>query len=198
MMSAARTYRAKRAVDLVMASVGLMSCLPGLLIIGLALTAGTGESPIFVQERVGRHDRGFRLYKLRTLQVNATGRRQRWLTRLGLRLRTYSIDELPPLWNVLRGDMSLVGPRPLLVEYLPYYSSDQRKRHTVRPGITGWAQVHGRNALPWPERFALDQWYVEHVSLAVDIRIIGMTLRRVLSPRHVRPEGLSEAEKFRG
>ena len=94
--------------------------------------------------------------------------------------------------------MSLVGPRPLLVEYLPHYTAEQRRRHTVRPGITGWAQVHGRNALPWPERFALDVWYVEHVSFRLDVKILSMTLRQVLSPQYVRPEGLSEEEKFRG
>ena len=197
-MRTARTYRAKRTVDVVVASLGLLVCLPGLLIIGLGLAVGSGESPIFIQERVGRHDRIFRLYKLRTLSFKGAGFRQRRLTQIGLLLRTYSIDELPQLWNVIRGDMSLVGPRPLLVEYLPHYNPEQRKRHNVRPGITGWAQVHGRNALPWPERFELDTWYVEHVSLGLDIRIIGITLRHLLSPRHVRPEGLSEAEKFRG
>ena len=185
-------------MDVAIATLGLLVCLPGLLIVSLGLAIVSGESPIFVQKRIGRHERIFRLYKLRTLMFNATGRRQRWLVRAGLLLRTYSIDELPQWWNVIRGDMSLVGPRPLLVEYLPYYSAEQRKRHTVRPGITGWAQVHGRNALPWPERFALDGWYVEHVSRGLDVRILWMTLRRVLSPQHVRPEGLSEGEKFRG
>ena len=197
-MRAVRTYPAKRLVDLVAATVGLLVCLPTLLTVGGLLALASGESPLFVQPRVGRHEQTFSLYKLRTLQFNATGLRQRWLTRVGLLLRTYSIDELPQLWNVLRGDMSLVGPRPLLVEYLPHYSAEQRKRHAVRPGITGWAQVHGRNALPWPERFALDAWYVEHVSFQLDVKIARLTLRQVLSPRHVRPEGLSEEEKFRG
>lgn len=193
-----RIYPTKRLIDIAAATLGLSVCLPCLLTVCGTLAIVSRQSPIFVQERVGRHEQIFRLYKLRTLLFTATGHRQRWLTRMGLLLRTYSIDELPQLWNVIRGDMSLVGPRPLLVEYLPHYTSEQRKRHTVRPGITGWAQVHGRNALPWPERFALDQWYVEHVSLGLDMRILRMTLRRVLSPQHVRPEGLSEGEKFRG
>ena len=197
-MQTARTYRAKRTMDVVVASMALLACLPGLSIVGLGLMIASGESPIFVQERVGRHDQIFRLYKVRTLLFKATGHRHRWLTRVGLLLRTYSIDELPQLWNVIRGDMSLVGPRPLLVEYLPYYSPEQRKRHSVRPGITGWAQVHGRNALPWPERFALDGWYVEHISLGLDLKILRTTLYRMLSPQHVRPEGLAEEEKFRG
>ena len=197
-MRAARTYSTKRLIDVVAATLGLVVCGPGLLTVGGVLAIVSGEHPIFVQERIGRHEQVFSLYKFRTLQFKADGYRQRWLARVGRLLRTYSVDELPQLWNVLRGDMSLVGPRPLLIEYLPHYSPEQRKRHTVRPGITGWAQVHGRNALPWPERFALDTWYVEHASWRLDVKILGMTLRQVLSPQHVRPEGLSEEEKFRG
>ena len=197
-MRTARAYHAKRFIDVVAATLGLLVCGPSLLTVCGMLAVVSGESPLFVQPRIGRYERPFRLYKLRTLRFTATGLRQRWLTRTGLLLRTYSIDELPQLWNVVRGDMSLVGPRPLLVEYLPYYSAEQRVRHTVRPGITGWAQVHGRNALPWPERFALDGWYAAHVSLTLDLKILRMTLQQILSPRHVRPEGLSEAEKFRG
>ena len=197
-MRAKPLYGGKRWLDLMIAIPGLLMCLPGLLLVGGVLTLLSGESPLFVQARVGQGERVFRLFKLRTLLFKAQGQRRRWLTRLGWFLRTYSVDELPQLWNVVRGDMSLVGPRPLLVEYLPYYNDEQRRRHTVRPGITGWAQVHGRNALPWPERFALDGWYVDHASFTLDMKILRLTLHRLLSPQHVRPEGLSEAEKFRG
>lgn len=191
-------YVAKRGLDLVGAVAGLLVCTPLLLMAGGSLALLSGERPIFVQRRVGQHERIFRLYKLRTLAFKKTGCRGQWARRWGRWLRQHSVDELPQLWNVLRGDMSLVGPRPLLVEYLAYYSTEQKKRHRVRPGITGWAQIHGRNALGWPERFAHDVWYVEHVSFRLDIRILKVTLRQVVRPRYVRPEGLSEAEKFRG
>lgn len=178
--------------------MGLIACLPLLMIVGGCLLLWSGESPIFVQERVGQHERIFRMYKLRTLLFAKKGRFRQGLARWGMTLRKYSIDELPQLWNVIRGDMSLVGPRPLLVEYLPHYNATQRRRHRVKPGITGWAQIHGRNSLSWPQKFALDVWYVDHASLRLDIKICLITLRQALSPRHVRPEGLSEAEKFRG
>ena len=197
-MSTSRIYATKRIIDILLASAGLIAGAPLLLMVGGGLVILSGEPPVFVQKRVGQHERIFCLYKLRTLLFRGSGRRQRWLTRWGLALRTYSIDELPQLWNVIRGDMSLVGPRPLLVEYLPYYNAEQKKRHQVKPGITGWAQIHGRNSLSWPERFALDVWYVEHVSFWLDAKILLMTLWQALFPVHVRPEGLSEAEKFRG
>ncbi len=175
----------------------LIVCSPVLLLVGAILVLLSGESPIFAQQRVGKGERIFCLYKLHTLSF-PNNRRQKLATRWGHWLRKYSLDELPQLWNVLRGDMSLVGPRPLLTEYLPYYNEEQRQRHWVKPGITGWAQINGRNALRWPEKFALDVWYVQNVSFGLDIRILVATLRPWLYPRHVRPEGLSDEEKFRG
>lgn len=197
-MGTSRIYRAKRIVDVVGATLALILCAPWLVVVGGSLLLWSGESPLFVQKRVGQHERVFRIYKLRTLAFAGKKRYHGGLRRWGITLRKYSIDELPQLWNVIRGDMSLVGPRPLLVEYLPHYNATQRRRHYVRPGITGWAQIHGRNALRWPEKFALDVWYVDHASLQLDFRILLTSCRQALSPQHVRPEGLSEAEKFRG
>ena len=197
--SAASTYVGKRILDLSLATGAFVLGSPILLLVAGSIVLLSGQSPIFVQERVGQHERIFRLYKFRTLAFGSSWR-ARWATRWGFALRKYSLDELPQLWNVIRGDMSLVGPRPLLVEYLPYYSEAQRRRHWAKPGITGWAQVHGRNSLDWPERFALDGWYVAHTSLRLDIKILMMTLRHLIAPRidQIRPEGLSDNEKFRG
>jgi lipopolysaccharide/colanic/teichoic acid biosynthesis glycosyltransferase len=143
------------------------------------------------------------LYKFRTMRHATDARRQPLpdadrLTRLGRFLRATSLDELPELWNVLRGDMSLVGPRPLLMEYLPLYSPEQARRHEVRPGLTGWAQVNGRNALTWAERLALDVWYVDHRSWRLDIRIVLLTIWKVLARTGINQEGQATMERFRG
>jgi sugar transferase EpsL len=145
----------------------------------------------------------FRLVKFRTMSDGLDARGEplpdgERLTRLGAFLRRTSIDELPQLWNVLRGDMSLVGPRPLLMEYLDRYSPEQARRHDVRPGITGWAQVNGRNALSWEDRFRLDVWYVDNRSHALDLRILWTTLRKVLRREGISQAGHATAEKFRG
>jgi lipopolysaccharide/colanic/teichoic acid biosynthesis glycosyltransferase len=158
---------------------------------------------LFRQVRPGLYGRPFTLLKFRTMTdargsdgaLLADGQR---LTRFGAALRRSSLDELLQLWNVLRGDMSLVGPRPLLMEYLPLYNAQQARRHEVRPGITGWAQVQGRNALSWDERFALDLWYVENRSLLLDLRILALTAGRVLSRRGVSQQGHATVEYFRG
>jgi lipopolysaccharide/colanic/teichoic acid biosynthesis glycosyltransferase len=157
---------------------------------------------IFRQRRPGLGGVPFTLLKIRTMREahdpsgHALSDADR-LTPLGRRLREASIDELPELWNVLRGDMSLVGPRPLLVEYLDRYSPEQARRHEVRPGITGWAQVNGRNALTWEEKFALDVWYVDHVSLRLDLRILWQTVRAVLAREGISAAGYETMPEFR-
>ena len=193
----------KRAFDFVVASVGLIVLAPLLGVTALAIRLVLGRPVIFAQRRPGRHARPFILYKFRTMSGPraADGRllpdRER-LTRLGRLLRRTSIDELPELINVIRGDMSLVGPRPLLMEYLPRYTREQARRHEVRPGITGWAQLNGRNRLPWEHRFALDVWYVEHQSCRLDARILLLTVWKALAQAGVSQPGEGTEEHFRG
>lgn len=193
----------KRAFDFVVASVGLIALAPLLGVIALAIRLVLGRPVIFAQRRPGRHARPFILYKFRTMSAAraADGRlrpdRER-LTRLGRLLRRTSVDELPGLINVVRGDMSLVGPRPLLMEYLPLYTREQARRHEVRPGITGWAQLNGRNTLPWAHRFALDVWYVEHQSCRLDARILLLTVWKALAQVGVSQPGEGTEEDFRG
>jgi lipopolysaccharide/colanic/teichoic acid biosynthesis glycosyltransferase len=197
----------KRSFDFVAAAVLLLALAPVILLVALLIRVCMGAPVLFRQERPGRGGRPFMLYKFRTMQVaeNAPGGAaskplpdaQR-LTPLGAALRRASLDELPQLFNVLRGDMSLVGPRPLLMEYLPLYSARQARRHEVLPGITGWAQVNGRNATSWPERFELDVWYVEHRSAGLDLKILWLTLARVFSGAGVSQPGQATMEKFRG
>ena len=193
----------KRAFDLVAASVGLIALAPLLGMTALAIRLVLGRPVIFAQRRPGRHGRPFVLYKFRTMSgaSAADGRllpdRER-LTRLGRLLRQTSLDELPELVNVIRGDMSLVGPRPLLMEYLPRYTREQARRHDVRPGITGWAQLNGRNTLPWERRFALDVWYVDHQSFRLDTRILVLTVWHALAQVGVSQPGEGTEEHFRG
>jgi sugar transferase EpsL len=195
--------RPKRVFDLVVASVGLIVLAPLLGITALAVRLSLGRPVLFAQWRPGWGARPFTLYKFRTMRAAraADGRllpdRER-LTRLGRLLRRTSVDELPELINVIRGDMSLVGPRPLLMEYLPRYTSEQARRHDVRPGITGWAQLNGRNTVPWERRFALDVWYVEHQSCRLDIRILLLTLWQALAQVGVSQPGEGTEEHFRG
>jgi sugar transferase EpsL len=187
----------KRAFDLVVASVGLIVLAPLLGVTALAIWLVLGRPVIFTQRRPGRHGRPFMIYKFRTMS-NARGAdgqllpdHERRLTRLGRLLRRTSIDELPELINVIRGDMSLIGPRPLLMEYLPRYTREQARRHEVRPGITGWAQVNGRNTVPWERRFALDVWYVEHQSCRLDARILLLTVWKAAAQADVSEPGES-------
>jgi sugar transferase EpsL len=193
----------KRAFDLVAASVGLVVLAPLLGVTAVAIRLLLGGPVIFPQRRPGRHGRPFILYKFRTMSGAraADGRllpdRER-LTRLGRLLRRTSLDELPELVNVIRGDMSLVGPRPLLMEYLPRYTREQARRHDVRPGITGWAQLNGRNTLPWERRFALDVWYVEHQSLRLDVWILLLTVWKAVAQVGVSQPGEGTEEHFRG
>lgn len=194
----------KRAVD-ILASYGALL----VLVVPLAAVtiwlhfANKGAGAFFFQERPGRGGKIFKVVKFKTMtdERDASGNllpdAQR-LTRVGRFVRSTSVDELPQLWNVLRGDMSLIGPRPLLVQYLPLYSPEQARRHEVRPGITGWAQCHGRNAISWERKFELDVWYVDNVSFLVDCRVMLMTVRRVLARDGISSATSATMEPFNG
>ncbi len=193
----------KRALDIALASIALIALLPVLLVVAALVRLRLGSAVLFCQRRPGRGGRSFELLKFRTMtdERSASGELladAERLTPFGQTLRRWSLDELPELLNVLRGDMSLVGPRPLLEEYLERYDEAQARRHEVRPGITGWAQVHGRNAVAWERRFELDVWYVDHVSLAVDLRILLATVREVVSGGGVTATGHATMPRFRG
>jgi sugar transferase EpsL len=195
--------RSKRLLDLVAAALGLIMLSPVMLVLAILVRIFIGAPVIFRQQRPGYREQPFYLYKFRTMtDARDTGGRllpdSLRLTHFGRFLRILSLDEIPELFNILRGDMSLVGPRPLLTEYLPLYSPEQRRRHEVLPGLTGWAQVHGRNALDWPARFALDIWYVDHWSFWLDINILLMTLWKVLSREGVSQPGQATTEYFTG
>jgi len=187
----------KRAVDVVGAALGLLVAALPMLVIAAAVRATMGAPVLFRQVRPGLHGELFELVKFRTMRDGHGSDADR-LTRLGRWLRTTSLDELPELWNVLRGDMSLVGPRPLLVEYLDLYSPEQARRHEVRPGLTGLAQVAGRNLVDWDERFALDVRYVEERSLALDLRILGRTVLAVLRREGISGAGEATMAPFQG
>ena len=193
----------KRALDIVGASAALVVLSPLLAVVALLVRVRMGAPVLFRQQRPGRDGRPFEMTKFRTM----TDRRGAdgellpdadRLTALGRWLRRTSVDELPELLNVVHGDMSLVGPRPLLVEYLPLYSAEQSRRHEVRPGITGWAQVNGRNALSWDDKFALDVWYVDHRSTRLDLEILAKTVSQVFSGHGVSAPGHATMEPFRG
>ena len=174
----------KRTFDFIVAALALLILSPVILLIAWQVRRNMGSPVLFCQTRPGLQGLPFRMYKFRTMREarDAAGNLlpdSERLTGFGRWLRATSLDELPELWNVLRGDMSLVGPRPLLMEYLPRYSPEQSRRHEVRPGITGWAQVNGRNALSWEEKFALDIWYVDNRSFWLDLNILVLTLRKV-------------------
>jgi lipopolysaccharide/colanic/teichoic acid biosynthesis glycosyltransferase len=193
----------KRAFDLALSAALLILLSPVLLLVALIILLVDGRPVIFSQARPGLLGRPFLLRKFRTMAdaSDAEGAPladARRLTRLGRVLRNSSLDELPTLWNVLTGAMSLVGPRPLLMEYLPLYSPEQARRHEVPPGITGWAQVNGRNAISWEEKFAYDVWYVDHWSLALDFRILLMTVVNVFRAEGINQEGSATVERFRG
>ena len=194
----------KRVLDFTISACVLLIIWPILLLITIFLHfANRGAGAFFTQSRPGKNGKIFKVIKFKTMrdEKDANGKllpdAQR-LTKVGKFIRSTSLDELPQLINVLKGDMALIGPRPLLPEYLPLYSKEQARRHEVRPGITGWAQVHGRNAISWQEKFKLDVWYVDHCSLLVDIKIVFMTINKV-----IKREGISSAtsvtmERFTG
>jgi lipopolysaccharide/colanic/teichoic acid biosynthesis glycosyltransferase len=193
----------KRLFDLVVAAMALLLlALPLLSLIWLVRNK-LGSPVFFRQPRPGRHGRPFHMVKFRTMNDERGPDGELLpdsvrLTPFGRFLRATSLDELPELWNVLKGDMSLVGPRPLLVEYLPLYSPEQARRHEVRPGITGWAQVNGRNALSWDDKFKLDVWYVDHRSLWLDVKILWLTVKKVLVREGISAAGEATMSKFTG
>jgi lipopolysaccharide/colanic/teichoic acid biosynthesis glycosyltransferase len=203
MASHGGVQRIKRLIDFVVAALALLLLSPVLLVVALLVRVKLGSPVLFSQVRPGLLGTPFRMVKFRSMidARDAAGRLlpdADRLPRFGRFLRASSLDELPELWNVLTGAMSLVGPRPLLMEYLPLYSPEQARRHEVRPGITGWAQVNGRNALSWDDKFRLDVWYVDHASLALDLRIVGMTIARLVRPQGISAPNSATAEKFTG
>ena len=194
----------KRLIDFTIVLIALLIIWPILLIITIWLhIANKGAGAFFFQERPGKDEKIFKVIKFKTMtdERDADGKllpdAQR-LTKVGKFVRSTSIDELPQLINVLKGDMALIGPRPLLVQYLPLYSEEQARRHEVRPGITGWAQCHGRNAISWTEKFKLDVWYVDNVSLITDIKVIFITIKKVLFREDISHEGEATRAYFDG
>ena len=195
--------RLGRLGEATLAIAALVVLAPLLLAVAAAVRVNLGAPVLFRQVRPGLHGRLFTMLKFRTMRDACDARGAPLpdaarLTRFGRLLRSTSVDELPELWNVVVGDMSVVGPRPLLPEYLPLYTREQARRHEVRPGITGWAQVRGRNALSWDEKFRLDVWYVDHKTLALDLHIVGLTLLRLLDRHGISQPGSATAERFRG
>lgn len=197
-------YFLKRVLDFTVALITLLVIWPFLVLITIWLHfANKGAGAFFTQERPGKDEKIFKVIKFKSMtdERDAEGRLlpdADRLTPVGRFVRSTSLDELPQLINVLKGDMALIGPRPLLVQYLPLYSKDQARRHEVRPGITGWAQCHGRNAISWEEKFRLDVWYVDHCSFCVDLKVIFITIKKVLCREGISAEGQATMEAFNG
>ena len=187
----------KRVLDVVMVLLTVALWAPLMLVIALWTAVAMGRPVFFVQERPGRNGKPFKLMKFRTMR-NVEGSDAARLTRLGRWLRASSLDELPELLNVLKGDMSLVGPRPLLLRYLPRYTTEQARRHEVRPGMTGWAQVNGRNAISWEKKFEYDVWYVDHQNVWLDLKILCLTVWRVMTRKGIHAEGEATMGEFEG
>lgn len=194
----------KRIIDILLSLVGLLLSSPVLLLVILFLYLANRPAGIFfLQARPGRHGKIFKVIKFKTMNDNRdlSGNLlpdEVRLTKIGRFIRSTSLDELPQLINVLKGDMSLIGPRPLLVQYLPLYSKEQARRHDVRPGITGWAQVNGRNTIGWNEKFELDVWYVNHVSFWLDVKILFLTLKKVFKREGINQDGSATMPAFNG
>lgn len=193
----------KRFIDLLASGVGLLLLSPVILLLMVIIAAANKGTPFFFQQRPGRKGKIFRVIKFKTMndrrdeKGNLLPDKDR-LTRVGKFIRSTSLDELPQLFNVFRGDMSLIGPRPLLVKYLPLYNARQARRHEVRPGITGWAQVNGRNAIGWEEKFEFDVWYVDHLGFLLDIRILWMTLMKVIKRDGISADNTATMHPFTG
>lgn len=203
MKSSAYTGGIKRFFDVLVAVLGLVLFMPAMLAVAILVRLKLGSPVLFTQQRPGLHGKPFRMLKFRTMKDlrDPHGHPlpdELRLTSFGRFLRSTSLDELPELWNILVGDMSVVGPRPLLMQYLPLYTERQARRHDTRPGITGWAQINGRNALSWEEKFELDLWYVEHVSFWLDFKIFWLTFARVASRRGVSAPGSETVRPFTG
>ena len=194
----------KRFLDFWIAFIALVCISPLLIMVTLWLhVANKGAGAFFLQERPGKDGRIFRIIKYKTMtdERDADGHLlpdEQRLTKVGRFVRSTSIDELPQLLNVLKGDMAIIGPRPLLVQYLQLYSKEQARRHEVRPGISGWAQCHGRNAISWNEKFKLDVWYVDHVSLKIDLTVVWLTIQKVLKRADISEQGHATMEAFNG
>jgi lipopolysaccharide/colanic/teichoic acid biosynthesis glycosyltransferase len=193
----------KRMLDFIGAMILLLLVWPVLLLISCALWISIGSPIFFRQTRPGLHGKPFTIYKFRTMsdQLDATGKLladEKRMTRIGASLRRLSLDEFPEIFNVVKGEMSFVGPRPLMIQYLSRYSPEQARRHEVLPGITGWAQINGRNAITWEEKFSLDVWYVNHVSFKLDIYILAMTVWKVMRREGISETGHVSASEFMG
>jgi sugar transferase EpsL len=202
-VTASASMKWKRAFDLLVSSIGLVVFSPLLVAVAICILASMGRPIVFRQVRPGLRGEPFTLYKFRTMSEardesgNLLANDSR-LTALGMFLRSSSLDELPELWNVLTGDMSMVGPRPLLMEYLELYTPEQMRRHDLRPGITGWAQVNGRNTASWEDRFLMDVWYVDNCTLWLDMKILVMTIWKVLMRKGISQPGKSTIDRFKG
>ncbi len=193
----------KRVLDISFSFLLLVLASPVLLVVTVLLAFANNGKPFFFQARPGKNERIFNIVKFKSMNdkkgpngaLLPDGER---ITKVGNFVRKSSLDELPQLWNVLKGDMSMIGPRPLLISYLPRYNEEQRKRHNVRPGITGWAQVNGRNAISWDKKFEYDVWYVEHMSFALDLKILVMTLQKVIKRADISAANHATMETFMG
>ncbi|WP_341659350.1 sugar transferase [Vibrio sp.] len=193
----------KRLFDSIIALMGLIILAPLLIAIAFKIRSNLGSPILYKQVRPGLNGKPFRMYKFRTMRdaIDRNGKMlpdSERITPLGSKLRNSSLDELPELWNILKGEMSLVGPRPLLMQYLPLYNSEQRRRHEAMPGITGWAQINGRNAISWEEKFKLDVWYVENRTFWLDIKIIFLTIKKVFVKEGISADDHVTIEPFRG
>ena len=193
----------KRLVDILVSFFGIILLTPIFLLVAFLIRKNLGSPVIFSQIRPGIDGKPFKMYKFRSMKnaIDTSGNPlpdAERLTPFGQKLRSTSLDELPELWNVLKGDMSLVGPRPLLMEYLPLYNKEQYRRHEMRPGITGWAQINGRNAISWEDKFKLDVWYVDNQSLKLDLKILLLTIKKVFIKEGVSSSGEVTTSKFTG
>lgn len=193
----------KRLFDIIIVLFAIIILLIPMIIVSIIIRMKMGSPVIFKQKRPGLHGKPFYIYKFRTMtnQTDSVGNllpNEQRITKTGEIIRKLSLDELPQLFNVLKGDISLVGPRPLLMEYLPLYNKEQARRHDVRPGITGWAQVNGRNNISWEERFKLDVWYVDNQSFLLDIKILFLTVLKVFKREGINPDDKEFVEKFKG
>ncbi|SFD07450.1 sugar transferase [Algibacter pectinivorans] len=193
----------KQILDIIIALIALILLSPIFIFVLIFLLFANKGKPFFFQNRPGKNEKLFKIIKFKTMNDNTDENGELLpfkdrVTNVGLFIRKYSLDEIPQLINVLKGDMSIIGPRPLLVSYLPLYNKEQRKRHSIKPGVTGWAQVNGRNAISWEEKFKLDVWYVQNISFKTDIKIILMTIKKVIKKEDINSSGKVNMEAFKG